>query len=153
MGLKQECAWEMGSSAEHMVHWAGGWCPRIQEPPVSPGQRSLCLLSNCLRVLERGSRWAEAAEHGHRSEGGSHRGSGVPGWGLCWLIFHQLQGAQGTSMPHWAQGPPRHPSLPRGQGVICTSGERGRLMQVRVKEALFADDNHGLCLPKGSQVA
>lgn len=58
--------------------------PCLTRTVISLSQRKtsgdrICLLPSWYRVLERGSKWAEVAEQGHRSEGGSHHGSGVPG--------------------------------------------------------------------------
>lgn len=63
-----------------------------------------------------------------RSEGETNLGSG-------YLFFCQIHGAPGN--PYAAQRPrlPCCPSLPRGQGVIWTPGDRSRLVQAGVKEA------------------
>ena len=84
-------------------------------------------------MLGRERRWAEAVEHDHseyRSEGETHDGSGVPGWGLGCLLFCQFQGAPGN---HCAPPGPKAPLLPlTAQGpesLVQTGTGKGQASQ------------------------
>lgn len=94
----------------------------------------------------------KAEEHGHRSEAGSHHESDVPGWGLCCLIFSQLQGSEGTSMPPLDSKAPLLPFTAKAPvSHLDTWGER----QIGIGEGqggYIAGDNDWLCLPTGLQV-
>lgn len=138
-----------------MACWAGvEQCHRQKNTHVLGNRGSLShqgddlAISSRYGVLGRERRWAEAAQHDpseYRSEGETHNGSSIPGWGLGSSLFCQFQGAPGN---HCAPPGPKAPLLPlTAQGPESTDWYRQGSRKPRSCPGKETSD--WLCLPEG----